>query len=124
MWENLKHNILHDVPIYIREIHKTSDANTDHRVTPNSVVKNSMTSDATLLKKRQTSVLSYNLDTVKSITQEPVINNSMTLEESHLKTNQSSVTCYDVDTVHLDSVIKNPLTSDAILHKIITCKER
>ena len=87
MQENLKHNILHDVPKCIRAIHKTSDANTNHSVTPDSVMKNNMTSDANLLKMRQTSVLSYYVDTVKNITQEPVINNSMTLEESYLKTN-------------------------------------
>ena len=86
--KNLKHNILHDVPKYIRAIHKTSNANTDHRVTPASVIKNNMTSDATLLKMRQTSVLLYDVDTVKNITQEPVINNSMNLEVSYLKKHQ------------------------------------
>ena len=73
------------MPKYIRSIHKVSDGNTDHRVTPDYVMKNTMNSEATLLKIRQTLVLSYDVDTVKSITQEPVINNPMTLEESYLK---------------------------------------
>ena len=48
----------------------------------------------------------------------------MDLEASYFKTNQSSVTSYDVDTFHPDSVINNPLTSDTVLHKIHTLKER
>ena len=73
------------MPKYIRAIHKISDANTDHRVTPDYVIKNNMNSDATLLKMRQTLVLSYDVDTLKNITRETVINNSITLEESYLK---------------------------------------
>ena len=85
MRKNLKHKILHDVPIYVRETHKKSDYNTDHRVTPYSVMNNAMTSEATLLKTRQKSVLSYDADTVKNITQEPVINHSMNFSEIYLK---------------------------------------
>ena len=48
--ENLKRNVLHDVPKYIRAIHKISDGNTDHRVTPDYVMKNTMNSDTTFFK--------------------------------------------------------------------------
>ena len=65
--ENLKHKMLHDVAINIRATHKTSDVNTNHKVTPDSVMKNTINSDATLLKTRQSSVLSYDADTVKRL---------------------------------------------------------
>ena len=86
---NLNHNILHDLAIYFRASPlkteqlsvKVSDDDNVHKVTPDPVIKNPITSEASPFKTKQSSFKEYDADTFHKVTPYPVINHPMTSDE-------------------------------------------